>query len=128
MVPKEASFVSGRNRRQVDERTIRVPKMAGGIPACSFTVPMYMIKGAIVVPICKICIIIWNFVINLPTIVSFLPCLYCPKNRMWDFLCLLRKCLECKYLSRKNLPQVALEQSGIQILGWLLLQYFKGQF
>ena len=58
MVPKEASFVSGRNRRQVDERTMRAPKMAGGIPACSFTVPMYMIKGAIVVPICKICIII----------------------------------------------------------------------
>ena len=55
MVPKEASFVSGVNRRQVDERTIRAPKMAGGIPACSFTVPMYMIKGAIVVPICKIC-------------------------------------------------------------------------
>jgi len=48
---KEASFVSGVNRRQVDERTMRAPKMAGGIPACSFTVPMYMIKGAIVVPI-----------------------------------------------------------------------------
>ena len=61
MVPKEASFVSGRNRRQVDERTIRAPKMAGGIPACSFTVPMYMIKGAIVVPICKICIIYLKF-------------------------------------------------------------------
>ena len=55
MVPKEASFVSGVNRRQVDERTMRAPKMAGGIPACSFTVPMYIIKGAIVVPICKIC-------------------------------------------------------------------------
>ena len=71
---KEASFVSGVNRRQVDERTIRAPKMAGGIPACSFTVPMYMIKGAIVVPICKICIIILDSVINVPTIVIFLPC------------------------------------------------------